>query len=86
MVDVKNMHPGLDSGAAHAAAVTPDDAADLSTPARGLYVGGAGDVEIDTVGRETVIVSGVPEGTVLPIRVARVRAANTTATAILALW
>ena len=81
-----NMHPGLSDVASHAAAVTPDDAADLTTPARGLYVGGAGNVELDTVGGETVVFTGVPEGTVLPIRCTRVRAANTSATAIVALW
>ena len=81
-----NMRSGLSDVASHAAAVTPDDAVDLTTPARGLYIGGAGNVEVVTVGCETVIFTAVPEGTVLPIRCTRVRAAGTTATGIIALW
>jgi hypothetical protein len=72
--------------AEHAAAVTPSDDTDLDTPARALYVGGAGDVEVITTGGETVVFVGVAAGSILPVRTARVKAANTDATSIVALW
>lgn len=76
---------GIDGPARHAAAVTPDDAADLPNAARGLWVGGAGNVDLITTGGETVAIDGVPAGTILPICTARVLE-TTTATLIVALW
>lgn len=68
-----------------AVAVVKSDATIL-TPTRGLYVGGAGDVTVDmeTAGTD-VVFAGVPAGTVLPIKVKKVKAA-TTATLIVALY
>lgn len=77
---------GISGPARHAAAVTPNDGADLPYAARSLYVGGAGDLSIVTVGGETVTLAGVQAGTIVPLCVARVRSASTTATSILALW
>lgn len=70
-----------------AAAVTPADA-DLPTlPTKGLYVGGAGNVAVVMAGGGAAVTfSGVSAGTVLAIRVDRVNATNTTATAIVALY
>lgn len=80
-----NHETSLDSPAQFAAAVTPADTA-LANSARGLYVGGSGDVVVYMVGASTAITfSSVPGGTILPIRVDQVRAA-TTATNIVALW
>lgn len=82
-----NHGSGLDSPGLHAAAVTPNDSTDLTTMARGLYIGGAGNVTLDTAGGETTVAFvGVPAGTTLPIRTARVRSTGTTATNIVALW
>ena len=78
--------PGLDSPANHAAAVTPNDGADLAYATRALYVGTTGDLEVITVGGETVVFTAVPGGTFVPVRAARVKAANTTASNIVALW
>jgi hypothetical protein len=68
------------------AAVTPDDTDNLSAPARGLYVGGAGDVA--AVGLDGVAVTfvGVAAGTILPIAAKRVNETGTTATDIVALY
>lgn len=66
--------------------VTPNDTADLSATSRALYVGGAGNLAVIMVGGETVTLTAVPAGTLLPIRVDRVLAIGTTATAIVALW
>jgi hypothetical protein len=69
-----------------AAAVTPHvSAAQTLLPCDGLYVGGAGNLEVIMKGGTTVIFAGVLAGTVLPIGVSRVLAANTTATSIVAL-
>jgi hypothetical protein len=50
-----------------------------------LYVGGAGNLNVVTEGGTTVLLSGVPAGTVLRLRVRRVLVASTTATLITAL-
>lgn len=87
MADTFNNHePGLDSPATRAAAVTPSDGVDLTSAARALWVGGAGNVSLITTGGDTVTISGVAAGTLLPIRAARVRSTSTTATLIVALW
>lgn len=71
--------------AINAVAVVPADA-DLANYARGLYVGGTGNVVVQMAGNEnTVTFSAVPAGSILPICVSQVRAA-TTATLIVALY
>ena len=77
----------LNSPAQHAAAVTPHDSTDLTTTARYLYVGTAGDVSLETVGGDSAIVfTAVPAGTVLPVVTTRVNSTSTTASNIVALW
>lgn len=82
-------------GCEHAAAVTPSDStlvggngnAQQVNGTRYLYVGGTGDVTVDTVGGETSITfKAVPVGTLLAIRAIRVHATGTTATNIVAMW
>lgn len=80
----KNRESSLESPARRADAVTPNDAADLPNSSRALYVGGAGDIQITTVGGDTVTLTGVSG--FLPLCVARVHAAGTSATGIVALW
>ena len=67
-------------------AVTASDSTDL-TGARGLLVGGAGDVAVRMINAPdtTVTMTGVVAGAILPLRVTRVMAA-TTATNITALY
>jgi hypothetical protein len=78
---------GLGSPASNAAAVTPNDGADLANFSRSLFIGGAGNVTVDLVGGGTnVQFASVAAGTILPIRAKRVYATGTTATAIVALW
>ncbi len=67
------------------AAVTPSDSTDLSFVARGLWVGGAGDVKVTTANGDTITLSGVQAGTLIPVAVSRVFATLTTATLIVAL-
>jgi len=53
-----------------------------------LYVGGAGNVKVTTIGQDVVTFTAVPVGTVLPVQVVKVHssASGTTATLINALW
>lgn len=72
----------LSDPASNAFVVTPDDATDLTTDARFLYVGVSGDITCDLVGGDTgVLFAAVPVG-VFPFRVRRVRATGTTASSI----
>jgi hypothetical protein len=69
-----------------AAAVTPNDGADLTNVTRGIYVGGSGDLSVVTPDGDSVTFKAVPVGTFAAIRVARVMATGTTATNLVALW
>ncbi len=64
--------------------VTPNDSVDLAKVAVGLYVQTGGAVSIVTVAGGTRTVT-VPDFSVLPVGVTRVRATGTTATGIHAL-
>lgn len=77
----------IDSPADNAEAVTPSDSVDIATTSRALFIGGGGDVSIDTVGgQESVVFAGLAGGSILPVRAKRVNATGTTATGIVALW
>lgn len=77
----------IDAPAKNAAAVTPDDDADLANVAVALYIGGDGNVSVDTVGgQESVVFQGMTAGQILPVRVKRVNSTGTTASNIVALW
>jgi hypothetical protein len=51
-----------------------------------LYIGGSGNIRVQTEGGDDVVFTGVLAGTFLPVNVVRVFATNTTATNIVALW
>ena len=51
-----------------------------------LYVGDTGDLEILTAGNNQILIQSVLGGTLVPIRVLRVLASNTTCSDIIALW
>jgi len=76
-------HP---NSAEFAGAVTPSDTVNLPQLTRGLWIGGAGNVEVDMSNGDTVLFSGVSAGSLLPLRVRRVRAGATTATLIVAVY
>lgn len=90
----------MSNPASEAQVVNPSDSADITfaSPgsARGLWIGGAGNVNVIMEGDKNipsgvaatsvaVLFSGVGAGTLLPIRVSRVLSTNTTATLIVAL-
>ena len=72
------------SPASRVAVVTPSDAVDLPIASKRLWIGGAGNVTLVTVGGDTVEYPSVPAGTYLQVRAARVMATGTSATNILA--
>ncbi|WP_342045905.1 spike base protein, RCAP_Rcc01079 family [Bacillus sp. OTU530] len=75
------------SNATDAAAVTPNDAADLAKiPTKGIYIGVTGDVKVTLSSGNTVTFTALASGTIHPIAVKRVWAIGTTATNILAVY
>ena len=77
---------GYDAPASNAFAVTPADGSNLTHAARALFVGGAGDVKVDTLGGDTVTFTGVLAGSILPVRILKVYATGTDATNIVAVY
>jgi hypothetical protein len=75
-----------------AAAVTPSDTARIADVSGGvnngcvLYVGGAGNLKVETIGGDEVTFVGINTGAFLPVQVVKVFATGTSATNILALW
>jgi hypothetical protein len=72
--------------AKHAFAVTPSDSTDLAQETRALYVGSSGNLAVIMASGETVTFAGVAAGSLLPIRVDRVKATGTTASDILGVY
>ena len=66
-----------------AAAITPSDVNPQSY--RAIYVGGAGNVAVETLGGNVVTFTAPPVGTVLPVEVKRVLSTGTTATLLIGL-
>ena len=75
-----------------AAAVTPSNTVNIPAITGGsnngcvLYVGGAGNLKVLTVGGDEVTFTAIPVGTFVPVQVLKVFATGTTATNIVALW
>ncbi len=78
----------LTTSTAITAALTYTIYSQTDNPSNGcvLFAGGAGDIELITVDDDTVLFKGIVAGQFLPVQVKRVKAANTTATFIVALW
>lgn len=76
---------GLSDPLTDGVAVTPSDSTVLTTT-RAVFVGGAGNLSVVTSAGTTLTLTGVTAGTVLPLRVTKVRSTSTTATNIAALW
>ena len=69
-----------------AVVVSPSDSADLSYTTRAVYIGTTGNMKVTMQDSGTVLFTGIPAGTTLPIRVSRIWSTTTTASTILALW
>jgi hypothetical protein len=69
------------------APVAPSDTVDLPDAARALFIGGAGNVTVDTlVSGQTLTFRSLSGGSILPVACRRVRSTDTTATYIIALF
>ncbi len=68
------------------ASVTPDDDNDLSISARSLYVGSGGDISVLNSESSAVVFKNVPDGSFLPVNTTRVKATDTTAQHIIAIY
>lgn len=81
----KHFGKTLQSPPSSAAAIVPDDGADLPSVTRAINVAGTGDVRVTTLDGDVVTLH-VAGGSAFPIRVRRVHATGTTATGLVALW
>lgn len=79
--------PALMVPALHAAAVTPSDANELTSYCKAFRVGTtAGNVQVTTVGGETLVVPGVQIGETIRLQCKQIWSTNTAATGITAFW
>lgn len=73
--------------ASRCVSITPDDAFDLATPTKAIYVGDAGDITLTALNDTSeVVFRNVGAGTILDIRVKAVKATGTTATSLIGLY
>lgn len=70
----------------NAVSVTPDDDTDLTNVSRAIYIGAAGNLLVTMLKGNDVSFLNVPSGTLLPIRVSRIKATGTTASGIVSVW
>lgn len=75
----------LNSPASHGFVIVPHDGNDLVEVTRGLYVAGAGALVLTMASGADVSLANVAAGSVLPLRVRRVKATGTTATGLVGL-
>lgn len=71
--------------AEHAEAVTPSDSTDLVVVSRALYIGSGGNIAVVMASGAAVTFVGLVTGSILPVRVSRVKSTSTTATSIVAI-
>lgn len=78
--------PHIQDPASRAFAITKSDTVDCSEVTRAVYVGGAGDLTVVMAGGGAAVTFvGVPAGTLLPIRISRLKSTGTDATDVLGL-
>lgn len=75
----------LEGPAADGFAIVPNDGTDLSEVTRALYVGVGGTLAITLKSGVELALQGIAAGTLLPLRVRRVKATGTSASAIVGL-
>ena len=86
MIDKKGFSQVKKVGFIGGFTVTPHDVNDLSQPCMALWVGGDGNIKLNTVDGSTITLKGVTAGTILHIQATKVYATGTTATDIVALY
>lgn len=71
--------------AEHAEAVTPSDSTDLVVVSRALYIGSGGNIAVVMASGAAVTFAGLVTGSILPVRVSRVKSTATTASSIISI-
>lgn len=66
--------------------VTPSDEDELEYVSRAIYVGNGGDINIVTRDGTALLFENVQDGAVIPIRARQIKAEDTTATGIIAIF
>lgn len=66
--------------------IAPSDGADLAAELRAIYVGSSGDLALILASGDAITLAGVPAGSLLPLRVVRVKASGTTAGLLVGLY
>ena len=59
--------------------ITPNDSIDMTQTTRAIYVGATGNITANSINGTILTLVSVPQGTILPVRVNRIFASNTTA-------
>ncbi|PZU85939.1 MAG: hypothetical protein DI528_10780 [Shinella sp.] len=80
-----NVHPSLSGPASTGFTILPDDDANLLETTRGLYIGSGGDISVVMTSGASIVLTNVPGGSILPLRVNRVLATGTTTSGIVGL-
>ncbi|MEE4290062.1 MAG: hypothetical protein V2J14_11880 [Erythrobacter sp.] len=82
----ENTANSLSAPAAECFALAADDSADLARATKAIYVGTGGDIRLRALHSDIdVTLTGVPSGSILPIRVRALRVSGTTASNIVGL-
>lgn len=84
--EFKNISAGVTFPISNGASVTPNDSDELEYVTRAIWIGGAGNLSVVTANGDTIVLKGVVAGSLIPIRVVKVLASETTASDIVALW
>lgn len=80
MIDeYEGFQPGLSGPVIAGETLIPDDATDLAFATRGIYIGASGDLAVELVSGDTVLLRNVQAGILYPLRIKRVLASGTTA-------
>jgi len=77
---------GVFEGYSKAVAITPSNSTDLDAVTNAIWVGSTGNVAAVLIDGSVVTFNAVPDGTLLPVRAARVNSTGTTATNMVALY
>ncbi|WP_117193048.1 spike base protein, RCAP_Rcc01079 family [Rhizobium terrae] len=77
-----NTQPSLSGPASSGFAIAPSDSIDLPEATRALFVGIGGNLGVRMLSGETLTLSNVSSGSLLPLRTTRVFATGTTAASI----
>ncbi len=86
MDQFKDFPVTLTSPATSAQAVTPSDTVPLGNVSRAIYVGQTGDISVEMQSGQIVTFQNVQGGSILALRVLKVRQSGTTAMGIVAMW